>query len=182
MVEKGNMQMWRAGVWKNEQGFTLIELSMVLLIAGILSFVAVPRLKNILWHGDIKGAVRRVTGIIKYTHSQSAVTKIRHRLNYDLDNNRYWITIKNAEGEFIESNSILLKARKLPNKVVFRDIYTPREGEVRHGIAYTEFVPNGLVENTVIHLENDEERVFTLIIKPLTGNVKVYDSYIKVER
>ncbi|MFH1625330.1 MAG: hypothetical protein ABID54_09285, partial [Pseudomonadota bacterium] len=125
---------------------------------------------------------RRLSGAIRYTHNQSAITRLRHRLNYDLDTNRYWVTIKNTEGEFIEDMSALARSMSLPDKVKFKDISTRGEGEAIHGTVYTEFVPNGLVENTVIHVENDEGRVFTLMIKPLTGNVKVYDRYMKVTR
>lgn len=182
MAGKENMPTSRAGIWKSEKGFTLIELTTVLIIIGIISVFAVPGFKNLLWHGDIKGAVRRLSGAIRYAHNQAAITKSRHRLNYDLDANRYWVTFRDAEGEFVEDRSILARNMALPDKVRFKDISIPEEGEVIHGTAHTEFVPNGLVEDTVIHLENDEGRVFTLMIKPLTGNVKVYDRYIKVSR
>ncbi len=174
--------MFKAGTWKNKEGFTLIELSMVLIIIGIISVFAVPRLTNLLWHGDVKSATRRLSSVIRYTHNCTAMSKTRHRLNYDLDADRYWVTFRDAEGAFVEDRSTLAKKMVLSNKVRFKDVYTPREGEVIHGIAYTEFIPNGLVEDTVIHLENDEDKVFTLMIKPLTGSVKVYDRYIRVTR
>lgn len=177
---KGNMPMLRVGIWKSKNGFTLIELSMVLVILGIISVFAIPRFKSLLWHGDIKGAARRLTGAIRYTHNKTAMSKIRHRLNYDLDADKYWVTLRDAEGKYIKDESTLAGTMSLPKKVSFKDILTPREGEEIHGTAYTEFVPSGLVESTIIHLENDKERVFTLIIKPLTGNVKVYDRYLKV--
>ena len=180
MAEKENTLMLRAGTWKNDKAFTLIELSMVLIIVGIVSVFAVPRFKNLLWHGDIKGTVRRLSAAIKYAHNQTAMTKLRHRINYDLDGNKYWVTIRDVEGEYFEDTSTLTRNISLPDKVKFKDIYTQREGEVIHGVTHTEFIPNGLVEHTVIHLENDGEKVFTLIIKPLTGSVKVYDRYVKV--
>lgn len=182
MAGKGNMPMLKAGIWKSENGFTLIELSMVLIIIGVISVFAVPRFKDLLWHGDIKAAVRKLSSVIRYTHNRTAISKMRHRLNYDLDANRYWVTLRDAEGKFVDDRSTLNKNMALPHKVMFKDVFTHREGEEIHGVAYTEFIPNGLVENTVIHLENDEEKVFTLMIKPLSGSVKVYDRYVKMTR
>ena len=176
------MPMLKVGTWKSEDGFTLIELSMVLIIIGIISVFAVPRFKGLLWHGDVKAAARRLSATIRYTYNQTAMTRERHRLNYDLDARRYWITIREPDGEFVEEDSTLAKNTLLPDRVKFKDIVTPREGEVIHGTAYTGFTPNGLVESTVIHLENEDEKVYTLIIQPLTGRVKVYDRYIKVMR
>ena len=176
------MPILKAGIWKSEDGFTLIELSMVIIILGIVSVFAVPRFKDLLWHGDIKGAARQLSGVIRYTQNKAAMSKVRHRLNYDLDAHRYWVTMSDAHGAFVEDRSILLKSISLPHKVRFKDVFTSREGEEIHGVAYTEFIPNGLAEDTIIHLENDEEKFFTLMIKPLTGNVKVYDRYIKVTR
>jgi prepilin-type N-terminal cleavage/methylation domain-containing protein len=180
MEGKENMRTLKTGIWNNERGFTFIELSMVLIIIGVVSVLAVPRLKNLMWHGDVKAAVRRLSGAIRYTHNQTAMTKSRHRIMYDLDNSRYWIVIRDENGNFVEDRSVITRKMTLPDKVRIKDVFTQREGEVIHGITYTEFVPNGLVEDTVIHIENDEGRVFTMIIKPLTGDLKVYDRYIKV--
>lgn len=182
MVGKGNMPMLKAGTWRSEDGFTLIELSTVIIIVGIISFFAIPRFTNLLWHGDLKATTRRISSAIGYTYNQAAMTRLRHRLNYDLDARRYWVTVRDTDGEFIEDSSLLTQNTTLPDKVRFKDVVTPREGEVIHGTAYTAFVPNGLVESTVIHLENEDQKVFTLVIKPLTGRVKVYDRYVKITR
>src|SRR5262249_33877362 len=73
-------------------GFTLLELSLVLFILGLLVAVVVPRL------GDLRGArlessARRLAALVRYLNGEAAFSSQLYRLNYDLDKQAYWVSV-----------------------------------------------------------------------------------------
>jgi len=65
----------------------------------------------------------------------------------------------------------------------FVDIETALEGRVTGGVAMTRYVPQGYATPTWIHIEEvDEERVWTLIVHPLTGRTEIVDGRVEMER
>jgi general secretion pathway protein H len=61
------------------------------------------------------------------------------------------------------------------------DVYTPRVADlVTHGRAYIYFFPLGQTEAAIVHLSDpDEETIYSLVIHPITGRVRVYNEYVK---
>jgi len=61
------------------------------------------------------------------------------------------------------------------------DVYTPRLAEpATHGRAYVYFFPLGQTEPAIIHLSDpDESKIYSLVVHPITGRVRVYDEYVK---
>lgn len=77
--------------------------------------------------------------------------------------------------------SAALKPVTMKNTRVM-DVYTPRVGEpVTHGRAYIYFFPLGQAESALVHLSDpDGESIYSLVIHPITGRVKLYREYVQV--
>jgi general secretion pathway protein H len=73
-----------------------------------------------------------------------------------------------------------LKPVKIKNAKIM-DVYTPRLSElVTHGRAYIYFFPLGQTESAIVHLSDPaEETIYSLVVHPITGRVRVYNEYVK---
>ena len=162
------------------RGFTLLELTVVLFIIGLLVAVLVPRL------GTLSGArldtsARRLAAAVRYLHGEAAFRSQLYRLNYDLDRQTYWVTVltpTNNTAEFLPDQSPLSRPVQLPPSISFADVRVPSVGRVSTGRVYTHFYPQGYTDPTIIHLRDQSSRVVTVTIPPLPAEVGVHDGYV----
>lgn len=172
------------------EGFTLIELVVVIVILSVVSIIVIPRLGGLIGGGNLFSSARRLAGTITYVHDQAATTGRRYRLYYDLDTDEYWIArlerrsspgaaSQTEEGEFVELKTVMAKRKRLLPGISFLDVIIHPEGKLNQGYTYTEFSPKGFAEKCTIHLENEDAQICTLMIKSLTGRVRFYDGYVE---
>lgn len=160
---------------RRQGGFTLLELVLVIFFLGIVAAMAFPTLQS-LSRNDMSLTVRHLSKTIVHLADQSAATKQIYRLNYDLDSQEYWASVRKGEN-FVPVQSAYLKRVALPDTVSFKDILTLRGGKVIRGEAHTDFYPVGRVERTVFHLVDEDGANLTLFVNPLTGRIKIFDGY-----
>jgi prepilin-type N-terminal cleavage/methylation domain-containing protein len=160
-----------------ERGFTLIEVSVFLLIVAVLLAFVTPRFRALTEY-ELKSSSRRLAGTIRYLFNQAVIRHTLYRLNYDLKKDEYWVTYPDESKEFKEDLSILSSRVRLPGTIHFEDIVTQHRGKIYEGETFTQFFPNGWVEETIIHLGDTRERHYSLLVMPLTGKVRIYDRYI----
>ncbi len=161
-------------------GFTLLELSLVLFIIGLLVTVIMPRL------GDLSGtrlesSAQRLAALVRYLNGEAAFSSQLYRLNYDLDKRIYWVSVLAADRdarEFIPDISPLARPVQLPASITFVDVHVPSAGRVSTGQVYTHFYPQGYTDPTVIHLRDQHSRVVTVTIPPLPTEVGIYEGYV----
>ncbi|UCD72361.1 MAG: prepilin-type N-terminal cleavage/methylation domain-containing protein [Syntrophobacterales bacterium] len=161
-----------------EKGFTLIELSVVLLILAVLLAFLTPKFRDLTEY-DIKSSSRRLAGTIRHLFDKAAIRHTYYRLNYDLKKDEYWVTYLDESKEFKEDSAVLSSRVRLPGNIHFEDIVTQGRGKVYDGETFTQFFPHGWVEETIIHLGDKRERHYSLLVMPLTGRVRIYDRYIE---
>ena len=166
-------------------GFTLIELSMVLVILSLAIAITVPRLEDI---GEVRarGAMRRMQGLVRYLFNESVFRKQAFLLHFDINKNEYWVETPKINGSTVEnvvaSDTFIDKRTSMPPGVKIIDIQSPRLGKRSDGEAVIEFFPHGYVEPATIHIEDLHKKRFTLFINPITGDLKIMPGYIEVTR
>lgn len=163
---------------KDKKGFTLIELTAVMILLGFFLLVAIPKFKD-LNDVNIKSTSRRMAGIIKYLYNEAAFKKRIYKLSFDIDNEEYWVEVQEGN-EFVIPDDPTLKKRKLPEGLSFKDVVTDRSrvNSLGQNEQFILFLPTGFVEPAVIHLESDDGRYYTLVTKPYTGGTIVFDEYV----
>jgi type II secretion system protein H len=162
------------------QGFTLLELSLVLFIIGLLVTVLVPRLGG-LEHARLETSAKRLAALVRYLHGEAAFRGQTYRIQYDLDQHRYEVQVltpSQATKTFVADESPLSQTVQLPTNVTFADIRVPSVGRVRAGQVFTHFYPQGYTDPTVVHLRDQQSRTMTVIIPPITGEAAVYEGYV----
>jgi general secretion pathway protein H len=162
-----------------ESGFTLIEMTIVVLLLGLFAALVVPRLPGVGADG-LKSSARRIAGTVKYFFNEAALSGRPHRLAYNLDEGTFGVRRIEADGEVVELSGTG-REQRLKGNVRFKDITIPGRGAFSQGEVNTEIQPVGWMEETVVHLEEEDGRTMTLRIMPYTGTTEVYDGYLEFD-
>lgn len=172
-----------ANIQRLNPGFTLIELTVVIFLLGLLYLTAMPKVTNFLYHSDLKGVARSIKATVHLLRSKSIVTHKNTALHFDLDRHLYWGDYENsnAEIDFSARNLPLVSPRKLPEGIRFLDVLNLNQPKKNFGLLRSGFNPKGVVEETVIHLADSHGGILTIIINAFTGRFLIYDKYVDVE-
>lgn len=159
-----------------DKGFSLVELMVVLVLFGLsLSFVT-PSLSRILRTVELKGAAKKVAGILRTCRSE-AVNK-GHVVQVLLDSNLREVRVQSKESteavteEENKKEEPPKKSYLLPDGIRIRKVdvtSSPFSGD----FPLIEFYPNGGSNGGSILLEGQDRNSFNIKIHFLTGMVKV---------
>jgi type II secretion system protein H len=173
-VEKESTRTSRAGT--SNRGFTFIELSLVLLVIGLILVFALPRLGDL---GDtrLKEAARHLAGTLQSVFDSAVFQKKTFGVVYDLSSQTYQVMdLSQADG----MTPVSLRSTALPGQVRFKDISTEAEERVTEGKTTTLFSPEGRAERTTIHL-TDGRKDYTLVMMPFSGKVRILEGYVEIQ-
>ena len=172
------MRISRAGVYRGERGFTIVELGMVILVLAIVMATVMPRFAGTLERQHLRSTINMLHGTVRYLQAHAALTKRIYRLTFDLD--RQVMSVCYFVGETCQlETSRELRAYALPLDVHVLDVVSPQGTKTREGDAVTHFHPTGIAEPSIIHLVTNSNQKATLMIEPLAGRVKVFDDYVE---
>jgi general secretion pathway protein H len=160
-------------------GFTLIEIGLVVLIIGVMLGLIIPRFRDNS-HYELISHARKLAVTFRFVRNEAILNGRTYRLNYDLNQQRYWVTSAEAVddlGAFVEETGVLARGVTIPPPIRLSDVALPMiAGKIMEGVAWTHFYPDGYVDLTVLHIDNGIE-AFTLRVDSLTGRVSVTTGY-----
>jgi type II secretory pathway pseudopilin PulG len=164
--------------FRNRGGFTLIELTVIIVILGVMLTLIIPRLAE-LGEANLKRSARHLTGMIRFLKDEAQARKETYRLRFDVTEGRYWVEkmtfLNDKTVEFRRFSSEMATEGTLEGQTTFRDIKVASHPDD----PYIQFSTNGWVEHAVIHLRNSEGLDFTLVVNPLTGNAELREGYVE---
>ncbi len=163
----------------NEKGFTLIELTVVVLLIGIIAGLTFPRLRQAVTTDTLKSSTRKLVGIIRSLRREAVKDHDAHFLRFDLDTNLFWIE-RQAMTE-TEQTAAKEKAATLAGGVRILDVWLKGKGKKTTGIIAIRFNEKGYVQQSAIHLGFEDGRKFTLFLSPFLSKVEILDSYVEFE-
>ena len=176
------------GLLRNNKtrGFTLIELLVVILMLGLFSSLLAVRIEDVVTGGDLRLASRIVIGQIQKLRGMAAFTHKVQVLGVQVGKGKLYPVQLEQGKDFAFEENIKEKDRasaavNLPDGVVFKDVVIVSKEKVQDGEARIKFYPNGCVDRAMIHIKNQHDKVYTLEILPLTGQVIIHDGYIEQE-
>lgn len=77
---------------RNNCGFTLFELILVMLIVSVLAALAAPTLRGFIAGRKCANAAAQIVALGQYARTQAVGTGTVYRLNFDPSNGTYWLS------------------------------------------------------------------------------------------
>jgi type II secretion system protein H len=171
------MPTYGVGRSNEPQGFTLVELAVVLMILTVVLGLVLPEASSFLFRSDLKASSRRLAGAVSYARSQAMLEGRLWQLTFDLQANSFWAKAVDKENESSDLDTV--KRRTLAGEVRFLDVKKLPDETKRAGRVALFFHPKGLVEPAVIHLAGPGKQVQTIFVKAFNGRLKVRDGYVE---
>ena len=183
-------------------GFTLVELSMVVLLLGLLIMIVMVggyyAFRN---KEQLKDEARSMAGFLQQVRTLSALNGKRYTVVYSLDEDEQmyfvWAPRKAEEGDVVEATDDEEETRvatgfhPMPtrnrgdgsrvyavwiDRIAFGDGTTTNDTEVK-----IDFMPTGGSHWHLVYLTNEDGEFYTVEVNPFTGAAEVYPGELEVE-
>jgi prepilin-type N-terminal cleavage/methylation domain-containing protein len=161
----------------NNRGYTLIELSVVVLLIGMLLLIAVPRIRDTLLNDDLKAAARHLIAAARELRNESVREQTDYILHIDINQPSFWSYTSDTTTE--KRAELRKKAVKFPEGIRILDVRQADEVKKTEGELLVRFFRKGFAMPTVVHLGKDD-RVITLVIHPFIQAVTLYEKYVDI--
>ena len=161
----------------NKQGFTLVEVLLVIVLIGVVLVLAVPSIRDNLIGDNLKKASRQFIGLERKLRGEAVRDQIDYILCLDLPNSAYWVLASDMTPE--KQDEIKKRPQHLPSDVVILDVVGENNKKQSADEAKIKFGKNNICSPAVIHLAHEEDRM-TIVINPFLGVIDIYDKYVDV--
>jgi prepilin-type N-terminal cleavage/methylation domain-containing protein len=171
-------------------GFTFLELAVVITIIGIMTMVVAPRFSATFSRVSLGGTARHLAGTMGYLRNLAAKDGRTYYLNINLDENEYLATYLRADVDvsqldydyldfldeevYARVSDAFVRPTYLKRKIAFSRVILEDGTEAYQGVARIEFRPDGTADETVIHLTDSKERFYTVYLEGYNGEATVY--------
>lgn len=162
-------------VGKRTEGYTLLELLVVIVLLGIVLFSSTPRLRELLAGDDLSLSARRLGELCGELRARAVRDQSDYLLYLDLNDHRY--VPYRADSSPEERAKEKEKARSLKGGVELTGVDVFGEEGIFFGDAEIRFAKEGYAQPAIIYLKSkDQEK--TLFINPFLPEVKVWDGHM----
>ncbi len=179
---KGKLHSGNFGVATGHRayGFTLLELIIVVALIGLMMVVSIPAMRDTLFDDPLKAVSRKMIGYIGSVREKAIQEQQSYLIYVDIDENRLW-HIKESEERSEKKEPPEKGILQLHEDVDLRDIWAKATGTTSRGIPELWISRQGYLDQTILHLENDDGDSLSLIISPLLPGIEVQEGYYEIQ-
>jgi general secretion pathway protein H len=159
-----------------KNGFTLIELTVVLVILGITALLVLPR----LFPGDeaaLKSSARTLASTLRYLQDQAIATRTNYNLKFQFPDGAIGVKTVSPLGEEGYAGEVALRNRILPEGVAVEDVVLNSLGRLNEGEVSVRVGMEGFQELLTVHLRS-RGGAYTVIAYPVSGKVLIREGYL----
>jgi Tfp pilus assembly protein FimT len=153
----------------------LIELSVVVLLIGMMLLIAVPRVRDTLLGDDLKTTARQLIGTAQALRNESVREQTDYLLRINLDEPSFWHYPADTTAE--KRQEIRQKAFRLPEGIEISAVRHAGQVPRTEGEAVIRFFRQGYTSPTIVRLVRDQ-RALTLVFQPFLPTVTVYEKHV----
>lgn len=157
------------------QGYTLIELVVVIALISTMLFFAMPRFRNNVLTDQVRKTSRWIITQTRHLKQQSIREKRDYILHVDMDADKFWISTPDMEEEALEKAEN--EAYRLSEDLMILDVEFPGRGKISSGQADIYFYAKGYSDKALIHLQHDDDRQASFLIEPFLPQPKYSEDY-----
>lgn len=159
-----------------ENGFTLIEIVVVVAIIALAALIVTPNLVNVTPKYKLRSAATKLGSKIEFIMDQAVSTGRTYFLYYDLDQNSYRIYLPpyvNEEGEEVEGE--FLTPEVLPEQVHLRRVLLPGGEGATSGRIFIEFNPVRTEGAHIATVQFEEGNALSVKANSFSGIVSYFE-------
>ncbi len=146
---------------------------MVLFLIGMITAVAAPRFRRLIFENSLKKDSRRLIGLINRTGARAATEQKSYQLWFHMSENRIRVNL----GEDKEMSLTLSDDVDLVD-ITIHEPGNPGGNRIAGGEAAVLFSSRGYVTRTLIHLRDDDGDELSIYLSPFLGVTRVFDSAV----
>jgi general secretion pathway protein H len=157
-------------IFNLKNGFTLLELMVVMALISMISVLVVPRLAGSLGKMNAETAARKIAASLRYARSQAVSQKIAYVSLFDFDKNRLIVKNWQAEPGTLNPEPELEKIYDLPEGVKLAEVIAEKTDA---DVFQVVFYPSGNSSGGEVIISDDLDRRYKIAIDFITGAVKL---------
>lgn len=147
---------------RTRRGMTLLELSIVIVILGVMMAFSIPNMRGMNDRNKIITSTRKLVGLIRYARAEAITREYETEIRIDVEKGRFRLDLNEYKyQQILGSGDRLEKKRQqleqiqdLPRDVYFKKVYTELDPQGHEKIARLVFFPDGTATWATINLES----------------------------
>lgn len=160
-------------------GFTLIELIVVISLISLMLFLVVPKFRGDILSDNTKELSRWIMVKVADLKERAVREQKLYILHVSLDSNRFWISHETTSQEELDSTAP--DGYELPEDFKLMDVEYPDYEKISAGQADIYFHEKGYSDKAIIHIENAANKRLSFLIEPFLTRVRLYETYVGFE-
>lgn len=157
-----------------KQGFTLIEIMMVLMIMGLILRLSFVTFDSLTPSAQINAGARSIVSALGLAYNRAATTGRPTVIHYNLDKGYYQIVVLSSP---ISGKRQPLKESYLPDGVYFHDVTVAGMKPQTKGWIEIKISPLGQVPAHIVHLAHKKGGKITIEVNPATGLAHIWEGH-----
>lgn len=166
---------------RHQQGFTLLELIIVCLLITVSLAFTVPKLRQTMVVDQLAASSRKIIAMIKEVRNLAAQKQQPYVIHFDLDGKKIWYQPDAQKSTKERETEKPPPGFQLPPTVHLQDIQTGTAERKTAGDISLWINKQGYMDQTILHLVDDQDKVISLALSPFLSTIKVHDTYISLE-
>ncbi len=157
-------------------GFTLIELSVVVFLIGLILLIAVPKIRDTILYDDLERTASYIKNHARLLRNDAVREQVDYLFHINIDGNSLWTQSADMTPEAIDESK--KEALILPEDIDILDIYPlGSRDKITMGEFIIRFSRKDYTYPTVLHLGSKDKKM-TLVFEPFINRVSTYDRYV----